>query len=431
MRCIICDSNEWTNVDEYRFKPSGMSMCNNCSMVSYPNLWKTEEEIKAHYRKDYRNPPTSGNLYSGQRKLHFHNVFLAPLFEQWKKEGRKEPEVGEIGAAYGMVLAWVRDMYPGAKVSGTELTTSFRNNAYHEYGIRLTEDFDFSKKYDLIMSYKVAEHQLDVDKMLSKYKACLKPNGLIYISVPCWFNQMYNFGIGGFDLEYYYSTDHINVWTRKLFESLLKKVGLEIIREDHVIYDSTYLVKACDPKELTKEDCESVNEIKNKMKRIKEAFIAFNENRFEDAINIYPNYPQAHISRVEFTRKAAFDKGWDWIKEHIINKMFIECSESAELYVAATDLAMRAQKFDEAIRFAELGLKAKPNNPVNIGQLINIMREIAIRSETEEKKIHYFEQARQIARHLREVSLQNARESVDFIYLFNSHLPIPEEKKHN
>lgn len=428
MRCVICDSDNWTNVDQYRLKPSGMAMCNTCSMVSYPSLWKTEDEIKAHYRKDYRTSPTANNLYSGQRKLHFHHAFLAPLFEEWKKEGRKEPEIYEIGAAYGMALAWARDVYPGAKVGGTELTISYRRNAYHEYGIELTEDFDDSKKYDLIMSYKVAEHQLDVDKMLTKYRSCLRPNGLMYISVPCWFGSMTNFGLSGFDLEYYYDPNHINVWTRKLFESLLKKVGFEIVKEDHVIYDSTYLVKACEPKKLEKDDFENPSDIKKRLDAIKLAYIANSENRFDDAILLYPNYPQAHISRAEMIRKEAFQKGWEWIKENIIAKMFRDCSEGAELWITATDLAMRAGQWDEAIKFAENGIKAKPANPVSLGQLINIMREIAINSDSQEKKEHYFAQSRQIARHLREVSLQNQREAIDFIYLFNSKLPMPSEK---
>lgn len=432
MRCIICDSNDWEIVDEYRFKPSGMSICKCCGFTSYPKLWKTEEEIKAHYRKDYRNTPTAGNLFSGQRKLHFHNAFLSPLFDEWKTQNKTEPEVCEIGAAYGMVLGWVKDIFPKSKVSGTELTTSFRRNAYHEYGIELSEDFDDTKKYDLIMSYKVAEHQLDIDKMLLKYKSCLKPDGLIYISVPCWFGQMNNFGLGGFDLEYYYDTNHINVWTLKLFKSLLKKVGLEIIKEDHIIYDSTFLVKACEEKQLTKDDFENIGEIKDRMKRIKEAFLASTENRFEDAIKIYPDYPQGHISRIEMIRKQSFDKGWDWINENIIKRMLNECSECAEIYVSAADICMRSKKFNEAIKYAELGLKCKPGNPASLGQLINIMREIAISPETiPEKRIHYFVQARQIARHLREVSLQNFRESVDFIYLFNSNLPIPGEIEHN
>lgn len=431
MRCVICDSDNWTNVDQYRLKPSGMAMCNTCSMVSYPSKWKTEEEIKAHYRKDYRSCPTSNNLFTGQRKLHFHNAFLTPLFDEWKKDGREKPEICEIGAAYGMALAWVRDNYPGAIVSGTELTISYRRNAYHEYGIELTEDFDDSKKYDLIMSYKVAEHQLDIDKMLAKYRSCLKPNGLMYISVPCWFGSMTNFGLGGFDLEYYYDPNHINVWTRKLFESLLKKVGFEIVKEDHVIYDSTYLVKACEPKELDKEDFEDINVIKNKMDAIKLAYIAFTENRFEDALTLYPNFPSAHLGRVEMIRKQAFANGWDWIKENIIEKMFVECDDCAELWVSATDLAMRARQLDEAIKFAEGGLRAKPGNPISMGQLINIMREIAISSDTDTKKAHYFAQARQIARHFREVSLQNQNQAIDFIYLFNSQLPMPSEIEQN
>lgn len=431
MRCLICHENDWEVVDQYIFKPKGMSICKCCGFVSYPSKWKTEEEIKAHYRKDYRACPNAQNLYSGQRKLHFHNAFLTPLFEEWKAEGRIEPEIYEIGAAYGMALSWARDTYKGAKVGGTELTISYRRNAFHQYGIDLHEDFDDSKKYDLIMSYKVAEHQLDVDKMLSKYRSCLKPNGVMYISVPCWFEQMNNFGLGGFDLEYYYDPNHINVWTRKLFESLLKKVGLEIIRQDHIIYDSTYLVKACEPKALDQNDYENPSEIKKIMGLIKEAFIATTENRFDDALKLYPNYPTAHITRIEMIRKQAFANGWDWIEEHIINRMLSECGPSAEILISATDLAMRAKKHEEAIAYAQQALEAKPGNPVSLGQLINIMREIALSSEAEEKKLHYFNEARKIAEHLGKVSIQHARESIDYIYLFNSQLPIPSERMHS
>lgn len=431
MNCPICGADHWEKIDQYRFKPQGMSICLECGFCSYPDRWKTDEEIKAHYRKDYRSCPTASNLYTGQRKLHFHDAFLTPLFNEWKKEGRENPEICEIGAAYGMALAWARDSYPGAKVSGTELTISYRRNAYHEYGIELTEDFDDSKQYDLIMSYKVAEHQLDIDRMLAKYRSCLKPNGLMYISVPCWFGQMNNFGMPGFDIEYYYDPNHINMWTKKLFESLLKKVGFEIIKENHIIYDSTYLVKPCDPKELTKDDFEDVKQIKHKLEAIRLAFIAFTESRFDDAILLYKDFPAAHISKIELTRKEIFSHDWQWIKANVIEKIFTDCAECAELWTCATDLAMRARQFDEAIRFAEGGLRAKPGNPVSLGQMINIMREIALSSETQEKKNHYFAQARQIARHLKEASLQNQREAVDFIYLFNSQLPIPEKVSQN
>lgn len=431
MRCVICDSNNWTNIDEFRLKPSGMAICNVCSMVSYPSKWKTEEEIKEHYRKDYRPCPTSSNLFTGQRKLHFHNAFLSPLFEEWKSKGLKEPEVYEIGAAYGMALAWLKDSYPGAKVGGTELTISYRRNAYYEYGIELSEDFDDTKQYDLIMSYKVAEHQLDIDKMLTKYRSCLKDDGYMYISVPIWFGQLNNFGMPGFDLEYYYDPNHINVWSRKLFESLLKKVGFEIVRVDHIIYDSTYLVKKCELKALTKDDFEDYNDILNKLKTIKLAYIAFTENRFNDAILLYKDYPQAHISYFEMERKNAAKRGWSYVLENHINKMLKDCSTCAEIYVSACDISMRFKQFEEAIKYAELSLKYKPGSPVSLSQLINIMREIAINSEDLNKRYHYFSQARQISKHLKESSLQNMKEAVDYIYLFNSKLPLPSELKHN
>ncbi|MBY0413706.1 MAG: class I SAM-dependent methyltransferase [Bdellovibrionales bacterium] len=431
MRCLICDSNDWENVDDYRFKKEDMSICKSCSFVSYPTKWKSEEEIKQYYRKDYRSMPSVGNLYSGQRKVHFHQFFLDDLLKQWKKEGRIEPEICEIGAAYGMALAWFKQAYPGCKVSGTELTISYRRNAYHEFGIELTEDFDDTKKYDLIMSYKVAEHQIDVDKMLTKYRSCLKENGLMYISVPCWFGQMNNFGLGGFDLEYYYSTNHINVWTKKLFESLLKKVGLEIVKEDHIIYDSTYLVKVCEPKELTKDDFEDIRDIKDRMYRIKKAFILSTENKFKDAIDVYPDFPQAHISNLEITRKESFENGWDWIKENIINKMFEDCVNTAEIFLSAADLAMRYKKFEEAIIYLENGLKTKPGNPAFLSKLIDTMREIALHSDTDKKKQHYFEQARQISRYLREVSLESTPQATNNIYIFNSQLPIPSEIMHD
>lgn len=430
MRCIICDNNDWENVDQFRFKSHGMSICKSCGFVSYPSLWKSEEEIKAYYRKDYRSCPTSGNLFTGQRKIYFHNAFLSDLFDKWKNENRGEIEVCEIGAAYGLALSWIKDIYPKSNVSGTELTLSYRRVAYHQFGIELKEDFDDTKKYDLIMSYKVAEHQLDVDKMLTKYRSCLKENGLMYISVPTWFDQMNCFGVNNFDLEYYYDKNHVNVWTRKLFESLLKKVGFEIIKEDHFIYDSTYLVKACNPKILDNNDFECPKNIKSKMELIKLANMAYLDSRYNDAISLYPNYPQAHISNYEINRQQSYKLGWEYTKENYIEKMRKDCGECGDFFILATDICMRFEKYEEAIKFAESGLKIKPNNPGLLLMLINIMREISNRSE-DNKKLHYINQARQIARYLKDVSLQNTKEAIDLIYLFESNIPIPSEIKQN
>jgi len=99
MECIVCKSNDWENVDKYRIKPEGMSICKSCGFVSYPSKWKSQEEIKQHYRNDYRTHPTSNNVFTGQRKVHFHNHFLTSVFKEWAESGKKSPNVFESGAA--------------------------------------------------------------------------------------------------------------------------------------------------------------------------------------------------------------------------------------------------------------------------------------------------------------------------------------------
>ena len=428
MRCINCESTDkWENVDQFRLKPEGMAICTGCGFVSYPSKWKSEEEIKKHYRSTYRNPPNANNTYTGQRKLHFHNAFLQDVFELWKKSGKKNPKVFEVGAAYGVALAWMRDSgYPGSEVAGTELTTSYRRNAWHEFNIALSEDFDTSKKYDLIMSYKVAEHQLDVDRELRKYAEHLTDDGLLHISVPTWFDSMTNFGAAGFDLEYYYDPNHINVWQRDLFEGILRKSGLEIVKADHIIYDSTYLCKRNDSLMGEKAVNLSSEYIKSQMEKIHKAYLAFIDGNLDEAIRIYPNYPIAHINRAEMNRKALFDKGWDAIQAMIATARK-DCPEAVEIVILATDFAMRANKWEEAIALAEEGLSKKPENPSSLNQLINIMREMALRADAPEAKRHYFKQAREISRHLRQVSQQHYKEAMDYIMLFNAHLPMEGE----
>lgn len=427
MQCPNCDSKEWESVDQFRIKPSGMGICTSCAMISYPTKWQSAEEIKKHYRTSYRQPPTAANLFAGERKNHFHHKFLFETFEHWRKIGLENPKICEVGAAYGVTLNWIRTLFPKAELYGTELTTSMRRNAFHEFGIKLTEDIDETKKYDLIMSYKVLEHQLDPQKELARYTNLLTPQGLLYISVPTWFKSLFNFGIPGFDVEYYYDPNHINVWTREMFENIMARSGFEIVKGDQVIYASTYLAKANPETKLTPVLKLDPTEMKAKLKRILDAYLFFNENKFDQAIAVWSDYPQAHVSRAEMSRKLLADKGWDYFKENYLESAMRACPESAEVMVMATDFAMRAEKFKEAIEYAEIALSMKPENPVSLHQLSNIMREVAIRSKSVKEKFHYFAQAREVCRHLRFVSTQHFKEATDIIYELNSRLPFSGE----
>jgi hypothetical protein len=75
---------KWPDEDE-KGKKIGMAMCNSCGMISYPSKYQSKEEIIAHYRKEYRKPPSVMNMFTGQRKNHFHMAFLKEYFDWCSK----------------------------------------------------------------------------------------------------------------------------------------------------------------------------------------------------------------------------------------------------------------------------------------------------------------------------------------------------------
>jgi len=430
--CPVCDTvGKWKNVDQYRKKAEGMHLCEHCGMVFYPEKYMSETEAKAYYENDYRKPPNWGNLTTGLRKVEMHRHFLNDLMTKWKTDKNDAPVVSDIGAAYGLFLNWVKSHFPDADVSGTEFAKAYRRNAYHEFGIELTKDFDMTKKYDLIASFKVAEHQLDVKKRLREYVECLKPDGLMYISVPTWFDKMTNFGLDGFDLEYYYHPDHINVWTKTLFETVLKKVGLEIVKFDDVMYDETYLCKRNDSLIEAFPLYEDAKDIEQRLANIQKADKAYETRDFEAAIKYFPNFFEAHQARYEITRKKPHEgqevEPLKYIEENYLKPCFDACGDSLNALRFATDIYMRYDDFAEAIKYIEQSLKVRPNNGSFLMALSHCYRQLALRTKDTKQKLDLLTQARDVSKYIRDVDIQSKVESTNWIYQTNSELPTPNE----
>jgi tetratricopeptide (TPR) repeat protein len=278
----------------------------------------------------------------------------------------------------------------------------------------------------MIMSYKVAEHQLDFDIELERYFKCLKDDGCLYISVPTWFDTMGNFGLSGFDLEYYYEPSHINVWTQKTFENILRKKGFAIIEKNTSIYDSTYLCKkTAQPVETIV--YEKPEYIKECLRKIKQADELFKEGKYDEALHLWPDFPTCHAHRAENMRKQAFEKGWDFIKKEIIDYAITSCPNSLEAYMLAADFCMRADKFQEAIKYVEEGLKRKPHSVNCYMMLVNCMRELHVRGRTEDEKLHYLQQAKQVSQRIKQVSLEHFKQATDMIYFYNAQIPMEGE----
>jgi len=406
-----------------------MSLCQKCGLVSYPNLYKNEEAIKSHYRTDYRTIPKIANFYTGSRKIHFHEFFLRDTIEEIQKR-TDQAVIGEVGAAMGMLLNWLRTFFPKGDISGTELTTSYRRVAYHEYGLKLTEDFDLSKKYDLIISYKVAEHQMDVDKRLREYAEALKPEGYLYISVPTWFSVMSNFGLPGFDLEYYYDTNHINVWTRKLFESLLKKSGLEIVKYDGVIYDDTYLCRRNDELMKVPPELENPDDIERRMANIILASKYFTSDDTSKAIETWPNFPDAWAKHYEKNRqdphKQRENVDIEYLMDRFHKPMVEACGETFETHRLAADICMRYDLYERALEYWQKAIYCRPGSGYCLGPISHCFRRLADMEKDPKSKEALRRKAAEVTKHWIQCDIESRPEAMNWLYFDQSKIPLPD-----
>jgi SAM-dependent methyltransferase len=423
MRCPICESTDkWLNVDNVRLKKENMCMCEGCGFVSYPTKYKTEEEIKKHYRKEYRPGPQAPSLFTGERKLQYHEFFLSkPVFDKWREKGIDAPVVGEIGSAHGMFLNWIKGHFPKADIHGTELTETYRRVAFHEYGIKLEEDFDMTKKYDLITSYHVLEHQLDPDKKLTEYAACLKDDGIFYLSVPVWFRDASNSATGGFDIEYYWAPDHINCWSVEHLEHLIAKAGLEIIEKNEDIYGQTYLLKKGNHAGVVKTNFE----YKKYLKIAENIFACWKyiqENKTKEAIEIFPNCPAAWINHYELNRSKFHQN-----KEEF-NKFFEQgiksCPNSADILMFTGDVFSRYERYDESYELLSQALNKKPNNPTIIMGIANCFRMKAKQAKEENLRKEYLGKSINLLRFVMATSNEMFPQALTWVYQDEASLPI-------
>jgi SAM-dependent methyltransferase len=393
-------------------KNKGMAICMSCGFVSYPDEYKSEEEIKEYYRKDYRSVPTYNNLVTGARKLNYHQKFLLEVFEEFKD---KKPVVFEDGAAMGMALNFLRGKWPDGEFSGTELTPGFRKVAYYNFNLELDEDFDDTKKYDFIMTFKVAEHQLDVDKRLRKFAECLTDRGYLYISVPTWFGRLTNFGLNGFDLNYYYDIAHINVWTKKLFETVLKKAGLEIVGFDDKMYGETYLCKRNDDLMKDEPQYEDPQQILSYLGRVQRAVELTKQNKHKEAIELWPNYPGAWMGYWEMNRKQFTEGGQ--VKEFLFD-MERAMGICFEGIMMAIDISSRMGDFSRALELIDLGLKEyRPNSYVFLDHCAKIYRQIAAHEDTpEQAKQDAIRKCIDLGRAMHDVELANRDQTMSWMF---------------
>src|SRR3990167_5482140 len=197
--CPICNKSEWEDLNYLRDdqfwksvsyldidESMGFKICRNCAFVTYDYV-PVDRLIEIYKRE--RKIINSDLIVTASRKIEYHKSFFKPVMQELLNNNT-DIRVLDYGCAQGAVLKWLHDdlKIPIENLYGSEYSLILRAWAKNEYGLNVTENPDLSRKYDLIILYHVLEHLQYPDIELKKCVDALDNNGVIYISVPTWFN---------------------------------------------------------------------------------------------------------------------------------------------------------------------------------------------------------------------------------------------------
>jgi 2-polyprenyl-3-methyl-5-hydroxy-6-metoxy-1,4-benzoquinol methylase len=211
-----------------------------CCDLGFLNDPRTEDEIKAYYKKQYRkeyspkiNAETDAeelfNIYSGfqQERLSLIGPYLG-----------KDKRLLEIGCSAGMFLYHVKEKVK--EVVGLDFDKSSAEYTMQKcqckvYTSELANTPLKKESFDIICAFQVLEHVKSPLEFLLQVKEYLKVDGILYLEVP----NLHDVLVSTFDLPYhhqfYFHAAHLLYFSRKSLRGLLAKAGYT--GEFHFIQD--------------------------------------------------------------------------------------------------------------------------------------------------------------------------------------------------
>jgi len=344
MKCYVCEEENW-EVREDLNPLSKVGICKNCGNIAH--LIENEEKILSFYRGDYRTFPNGMNVITSTNKLNYIKLFLKDYLKD-----KKDLTTLDIGAGTGYLCDWFRRL--GFKSYGTELTNSFRRFSEYFYDIPLTEDIIEKHKYDLIVFYHTLEHIPNPDKKLQQAIDVLNDDGAIAISTPEWLKTLENLAqIGDLTINNYFHKNHINCFTEQSIKNLFNKLGLKIIKEDHLIYGQTYLLKKSNKTEIKKENYKEVIE---KIDKIKSAIELFQQRKYKEATNVWYDFPDAHLRYIFDVIRKEPDR-----EEYEFKQILEKIPNSPRIKLGYAILLYQVERYPEAISLFSEVMETQPS----------------------------------------------------------------------
>jgi 2-polyprenyl-3-methyl-5-hydroxy-6-metoxy-1,4-benzoquinol methylase len=349
MICYVCDADSWHSLGDIN-KARELRVCKSCGSAAYRVEPEEELKMRDFYRREYRPDPTIANLITTTHKQNYIKLFLTDFLKD-----KANLTVADIGCATGYLVSFFRNL--GHRATGCEYTITYRRFAEHFYGIPVTEDLEKKHKYDLLSLYHVLEHMILPDKKLAEYTACLKDDGHFFVSTPEWLDTLEESSGGNIiSFEHLFHKDHINVFTKTSLQNLFRRSALEVVKEDHVQYGQTYLLKRGEARGIVSENWETIAKQITDSKAAIDLFLA---KKYADALTVWPKFPEAWM-RVIFEdamkdpdrQAATFEEAFKVLPDN--NRLRL---------AYATWLYMR-QDYERALPAFDAIMKVRPNEDV-------------------------------------------------------------------
>lgn len=186
--CNLCGSNARTVICETdrRWKKLRTIACSDCGLLRTDPM-PTDAELDRYYRNEYRldyqlagRRPPKFHLVRSMREARNRAAYLSNAL----KPGAR---VLDVGCGTGEFLKFAKDR--GCEVIGIEPGRTYAEFARSEYGIDVINapwqqaDLPLSG-FDVVTCQQVVEHLRDPMAALAAMAAWLKPEGMLYVSVP-------------------------------------------------------------------------------------------------------------------------------------------------------------------------------------------------------------------------------------------------------
>lgn len=366
MVCFVCGKENWRKIEfQGMAMEKVMHACLECGNICYHSDPKDEEKLKAYYRTRYNDVITFQNITTSIHKLNYIKLMLDDFLKD-----KKDLVCGDIGCATGYILHWLQGL--GHKVTGSEYRIKMRRFCEHYYDIPVSEELETKHKYDLLTLNHVFEHLIEPDKKLAHYVSLLKDDGHMYISTPRWFDYLEEPGGRALGqrteikpngrekvysaFEHFHHPDHINLYSEQTIKNMFRVAGLDIVKENHTLYGQTYLLKKGAPQPIVKEDVQVKVTILDKMNK---ALICYAGKKYQEAIDIYPRFPEAWVS-------LAFDsfRKEPTKQQSIFEEALKLMPENPKVRLSFAIWLYQKQAYPEALKHLDWLILNKPNEEI-------------------------------------------------------------------